>query len=242
MYQFTTPDSLNYDDRDELSHVWLFSLNKTLSPYLRLTLNSQIYYRHLMYLSRKRSSQNYVNRIYSLDFGQILTLNRNLKIRGQQRIFANYYIYDYESLFPINHSSMIFRGLKLHESIILRVHKQVYIKLMGELRLEEDGFMDWNQFIQEKTVDRNYVRASFFLLFQSNKWEIESGPYYHYRKDQRIINDKFETILDPERLGWNFFLKRNSAFSMRYSVEELRNKGEHDRWQQQGSMMINFTF
>ena len=242
LYQFTTPDSLNYDDRDELSHTWQMSFQKNLSPMLRIFANARIHYRHLLYLSEKRSARNHVNRIYSIDFGQNFFLSNTIRINGSQRIFANYYIYDYEHLFPINYSSMVFRGLKISESVTKFLSKRFSVSANSEFRFEEDGFMNWEDFIKQKTIDRNYLRSSISFNYQGKSWQIESGPFYHIRKDKRVINGESETILDPQRIGWNVKIKYASLFIFHYSLEDLSSGGEHQRWQQQGKMMVNFVF
>ncbi len=241
--QFTTPDTLNYDDRDELRYLLTLSLHRSISPQMNVGISAQMNTRHLMYLSSRRSAQNNINRIYSLECSQNLRLNSRLRFSGSQRIFANYYIYDYEKLFPISFTSMIFRGLRLYESVWIHLSSRFITGFSGEWRFEEDGLIDWDNFLQQKTVNRTYTRVAATLRYSTGPdTYLEIIPYSSYRKDTRYSGSDSQVILDPLRIGSSFGLHWRRFVQAQYSIEDLRSAGSHQQVLQQGRVVISYLF
>jgi len=242
LYQFTTPDSENVDDRDELSHILTLAIQRSPGEILRLSVKGQIFYRHLMYLSSRRSAQNHVNRIYSLETGQSLYLTPRWILQSRQRIFANYYVYDYEKLYSISYRSMIYRGIHLYQHLMYRLSDRHSFSAGLEWKNEEDGFLDWDAFLQQTTVDRKYYRGRFSYSYQRADFRFDLGPYLHYRIDSQVSGTDRERILDPLRFGLSGGLSLGRALVFEYTLEDLRQNGEHERYQQQGRLLVNLIF
>lgn len=241
LLHFDTPDSNNTDDRDELSYVVNPQLSIRLSPYIRWNVSGQMYLHHLIYLHAARSGQNHWNRVYSIRSHLNLSIPARLNWSSTQSLSSNYFVYDYEDSAFVNVNSRVFRSLYLDQNIdyFLSSHWSVTLRLSG--RFEDDGALDWNRFIQEKSSDRIQVNQTYLLSYRKRQFKIFAGPVFSKRWFyQKGPDDQWSLIHYVYRNGITGGCQFSSMLRFKYTLETIRQTGQKQVYNQNGFLQIHF--
>ncbi len=241
LLHFDTPDSNNTDDKDELSYVLNPQLSVALSPYLRWNLSGQVYLHHLIYLHSSRSGQNHWNRVYTIRSNLTLSIPAKLTWTSTQSISSNYFIYDYEDSAFVNVSSRIFRSLYIDQTIDYFFSPQWSIKFRISGRLEDDGLLDWDRFIQEKYSDRIQVSQDFFVNHRARNFQFFAGPVNSRRWFyQNTPENKKNLIQYVYRNGLSVGCQFRTNVRLKYTLEAIHQKNQKRVYNQNGYLQINF--
>ena len=153
---YDTPDSNNYDDRDELTYSISPAWHHRIDKFTNMALSANFFLHHYVYLYKQRSAQNHWNRVFSIRSEINTYIPQRIKWNAKQEIYANYFVYDHEDSAFVHVQSMVFRGLKLQQNLQYYIHPNWYIGAYVFLRVEDNGLLDWDNFIQEIT-DSKYT-------------------------------------------------------------------------------------
>lgn len=152
-FQYDTPDSNNFDDRDELRANFQLTYARKMSPHLMIGFDSKGYLHHLVYLFSERSSNNNWNRI--LQLGTFLRYSTTNDFKWYQRaeVQANYTAFDFEDTqFLIR--SFVYRKFTLTDSLTIGSEGNFQFKLFHRLELEENGRLFWDSFSEQLLLNR----------------------------------------------------------------------------------------
>ncbi|MBN2781402.1 MAG: hypothetical protein JXR21_05520, partial [Candidatus Marinimicrobia bacterium] len=240
---YDTPDTNNYDDRDELSYSVSPAWHHRMGPYTSLTLSGNLFLHHYVYLFHQRSAQNHWNRVYSIRSEVTTHIPGVIRWRSQQELYANYFVYDYEDSAFVHVQSMVFRGLKLQQNIQYHFGPLWYLQGYAFLRVEDNGLLDWEAFIQELTDSKYTVKLELSPGFRKGKVNCSAGPIFSYRRDFRYldIHNPVESYRSL-RLGGQISLQIANILTLNYRLEQIDQSGAARVYNQSGNMRFNLAF
>ena len=111
-FQHDTPDSNNFDDRDEYRATAILGYSHWFSPVLRIGFEAKLNLHHLVYIFSERSVNNNWNRILQLASSIKYRPSPMFVWSQQVELSANYTNYDFEEL-QSQIRSFVFRKFSL---------------------------------------------------------------------------------------------------------------------------------
>ena len=190
-FQYDTPDTNNFDDRDELRLNSRFVGIHRFSPFLKLELNASVNLYHLVYIFGERSADNNWNRIFSLNPRLEFTPNKNFRLKQSFEVLANYVDYDFEDQSVLT-KSFVFRKFAVEDSVLWRVSLKSMISVGYRLELEENGQLSWDDWTERVLITR---RSQWFRVLWNysilQKFTLAPGFSVYSRNEWRHNNDQF---------------------------------------------------
>ena len=240
---YDTPDTNNYDDRDELSYSISPMWNHRIDKYTTMSLGGNLFLHHYVYLYHQRSAQNHWNRVFSIRSEVNTHIPQRVNWTAKQELYANYFVYDHEDSVFVHVQSMVFRGLKLQQNIQYYFTPTVYLRAYMFLRFEDNGLLDWSNFIQEITDSKYTVKCELTPGLKKKKFSIAAGPVFSYRKDFRYtdMNTRAESY-HSLRLGGLVSLQLSNILTLHYRLEQINQTGTALVYNQSGSLRFNMIF
>ncbi|MCK4813995.1 MAG: hypothetical protein KAT14_08675 [Candidatus Marinimicrobia bacterium] len=240
---YDTPDTNNYDDRDELSYSVSPAWHHRIDEYTSLSISGNMFLHHYVYLFHQRSAQNHWNRVYSLKSEINTNIPRIIRWNAKQEIYANYFVYDYEDSAFVHVQSMVFRGLKLQQSIQYYFTPKWIIRGYMFFRWEDNGLLDWEDFIQELTDSKYTIKIELTPGYKTKHFTIAAGPVYSHRRDfryQDMVNytESYHSI----RIGGVLLLQYSNKITLSYRLEQIDQTGISRVYNQSGSLRFNWIF
>ena len=242
LLNFDTPDTSNYDDRDELSYSVNTRWRHKLNSYLQFAISGNFYFHHLVYLYNQRSAQNHWNRIFSLKSDLILNIPNRIAWRSHQEIYTNYFVYDYEYLPFVHINSMIFRGLKLNQNLRYYFINSYGMNFKLFVRWEDNGFLDWDNFYQEMTNDKFEYKVLLTGSKKIKNLSMNIGPMYSQRFE--YIYDSFnkkDLSFYSYRKGVNFSVKYKNMLNITYRIQNIKQRNRELYYNNSGLISIHFV-
>lgn len=240
---YDTPDTNNYDDRDELSYsfspTWIHRINE----HTTMSLGANMFLHHYVYLFHQRSAQNHWNRVFSIKSDIKTIIPGKLNWNAQQELYANYFVYDHEDSAFIHVQSMVFRGLKLQQNIKYSFSTNYFVRAYMFLRVEDNGLLDWNEFIQEITDSKYTIKVEILPGYQKKRSHIMLGPVFSYRRDFRYSDiSTREEFYHSLRMGGMVSLQLSNYFTLNYRLEQINQSSMAKVFNQSGSLRFNYIF
>lgn len=240
---YDTPDTNNYDDRDELSYSILPMWVHRIDEHTTMSLSANIFLHHYVYLFHQRSAQNHWNRVFSIRSDIKTIIPGKLTWNSKQELYANYFVYDHEDSAFAHVQSMVFRGLKLQQNIKYSFSVNWFFKAYMFLRVEDNGLLDWDDFIQEITDSKYTVKFEVMPGYQKKRSHIMLGPIFSYRRDFRYNNiTTREESYHSLRLGGMVSLQLSNYFTLNYRFEQIDQSTMARVYNQSGSLRFNYLF
>ncbi|MCF7833173.1 MAG: hypothetical protein K9N05_06330 [Candidatus Marinimicrobia bacterium] len=240
---YDTPDTNNYDDRDELTYSISPMWHHRIDKYTNMTLGGNFFMHHYVYLFHQRSAQNHWNRVFSIRSEINTNIPQRVHWNAKQELYANYFVYDHEDSAFVHVQSMVFRGLKLQQNIQYFFTPAFYLRAYMFLRFEDNGLLDWDDFIQEITDSKYTIKCELAPGFKKKKWNISAGPVFSYRKDFRYIDlDTRSESYHSLRLGGVVSLQLSNMLTLNYRLEQIDQSGIARVYNQSGSLRFNMIF
>ncbi len=238
---YDTPDTNNYDDRDELTYSLSPAWHRRMGDYTSLTISANMFLHHYVYLYHQRSAQNHWNRVFSIRSEISTRIPGRIYWTAQQEIYANYFVYDYEELPFVHVQSMVFRGLKLQQNIDYFFSDTWFLRAYMFVRFEDNGLLDWDAFIQKITDSKYTIKAEIRPGFKMKRFQVSLGPSYSHRRDFRYpdIQTREPSYLSL-RFGGVLSLQIANMLTLDYRLEEISQTGTSQRYNQSGS--LRFTW
>ena len=152
--RYDTPDSNNFDDRDELRISSGLSYSRRISGALLASFSLRANLHHLVYLFSQRSANNNWNRILQLANEIEWQPGPISRLKQRAEVLANYTSYDFEAV-KYQIRSFVYRKFTLTDSLRLgRNYGDWQWFLFHRLELEENGRLFWQDFAEQPLVDR----------------------------------------------------------------------------------------
>jgi len=136
---YDTPDTNNYDDRDELTYSISPMWRHRIDEFTTMSLGANFFLHHYVYLYHQRSAQNHWNRVFSIRSQITTTIPQRIRWDAKQELYANYFVYDHEDSAFVHVQSMVFRGIKLQQKFQYYINSNWYVRAYMFLRVEDNG-------------------------------------------------------------------------------------------------------
>lgn len=179
--QYNTPDSTNYDDRDELRYNNIIEFYHLFRSGWRFLIGGEASLGHFVYLFQQKSAENHWNRVFRL-YSNVHWRSNFWQWRTHAEVLANYYDYDYDKLLG-QIRSLAFRHMTIQEQLSHPIAYDLQGQLMVRVQLEDQGRLDWEAFIEEMILEREIVEYEYKVAFP--RWKRFRG-YLGYRYQRRI--------------------------------------------------------
>lgn len=201
--QYDTPDTSNFDDRDEFRCDIKLSGVHRFTPTLRLRVDAMVNLHHLVYIFGERSADNNWNRIFRLS--PVIDYSSRSRFFFQQafEVLANYVDYDFE--FDTGDvKSFIYRKFLSKSAMDYQITRTMKLGLSYRLEYEENGKLFWEKWKEQPLLLRqnNWIRATLtyvpnpFLriipglnFFQRNEWK------YTFSREGKLQQEKYQDFL-----------------------------------------------
>lgn len=229
--KYDTPDTNNYDDRDELRFNTQAGLIWVDFPYARLEVKALLQLHHLVYLSSRKSGENYWNRTFGIQ--SLYSWSRHAwRSRLRMAIQANYYDYDYDQLFiasgqPLR--SFMHRSLLMDERLNRRFSGHWSIQGDLSYKWEDDGKLDWKRFLEDVVAERQQQLVTITTRYERNLWEIWVGYSAKSRTTKYLQSGPVNSSADWLGRGpvAGFEWRQNKTIGWQGSLDYLKvNEGD----------------
>lgn len=166
-FEYNTPsvftdqsDRDTRDDRDELRFIIDTGYQHRFSPHYQVTLRSNVYLYHQIYLRSGRSNRNNWNRIFQLAGAFDHRVGRWLVHQHQLKILSNFTVFDFDEILP-QVNSFVFRKLIYSDSLTIRLSDNLSISNIYQLEKEDNGSFFKKEFSQQVTKE---LTANYFNI------------------------------------------------------------------------------
>ena len=145
LLRYDTPDTTNYNDRDELWFNIGVGYARRITPEFTTSICADVYLNHLVYLSKKQSANNNWNRVIRLEWENSFQPSEFFRTLLLTEVLANYTVSDYEKQVA-SVKSYAFRQFRLEDSTQWYFNQSVGLNFQGAVRLSERGILRWKEF------------------------------------------------------------------------------------------------
>jgi len=240
---YDTPDTNNYDDRDELTYSLTPAWHHRLDEHSSLTLSGNMFLHHYVYLFHQCSAQNHWNRVFALKSEINTQIPERIHWNAKQEIYANYFVYDHEDSAFVHVQSMVFRGISLQQNLRWFTGGRTFINAYVFFRLEDNGLLDWERFIQERSDGKYTLKIELMPGYRVRRSSLSLGPVFSYRQDFRYLDmtNRIESY-HSRRIGGRISLQIGNFLVFSYRLEHIRQSAAADRYNQSGNLRFNWIF
>lgn len=208
--RYDTPSLQNIDDRDELLSILRINYTRIINPFFTGFLNLEGNLNRMVYLSGKRSSNNYLNRVLKLNTGGLYA-SRRISSYNSFEVTANYTVYDYEELNP-GYKSYSFRQYSVSDSTIINLTGRIKFKFTGYLKFAEQGELRWASFTMKPT---RYLEEQFFL-----PQLVVSFQRFVFSTGIRFFSLKTFTYKQEEKIIDSYYSSSGPLSELKYAIHE----------------------
>ena len=228
--RYDTPDSSNFDDRDEIRLLIESRYEHRFESDFSLAIRFSTNLNHIVYLFGERSADNHWNRVFFLSSELKLKLTPNIKTNQSFSVLANYFDYDFDDrITPIR--SLVLRKFKYGQSTIFEMNRNISFQFSSVIELEEDGKLNWDKFIEQRTAGRVITSAEGRIKYRiRRKLSISGGLSRSSRSDKRFlgISDSGKTVETLVGIGPVFHAiyrsSRTQTFVLKGKIQRVENK------------------
>ncbi len=191
--QFDTPDTMNFDDRDEWSTRISLVYSRPINRFLTFSQELAVYLDHLVYIYAEKSEYNYWRRVFRLGTSLTSTPFPGVVNRNSFLVTATYREYDFEPL-DVPRSD-VYRRYTAMDSLHLPLIRHVNCLMIYRLDLEDRGLLDWSEWIQQISEEYRAQRFQITVGYRSSLgWELSGGWVESLR-----LGWRYDTISLSER-------------------------------------------
>ncbi len=228
--KYDTPDSSNYDDRDELRIFIESEYTHRFANDFRAGIRFSTNLNHIVYLFGERSADNHWNRVFSLSSEIKASLTSRINTVQSFGVLANYFDYDFDDrITPIR--SLVLRNFRHSQSTFMELNRKFSVHFSSVIELEEDGKLNWDKFIEQRTAGRVITSAEGRLLYRMRrKLSISGGFSRSTRKEKRFIGagDSGKTVDTLVGFGpvfrANYRISHNQKFILNGKIQRVENR------------------
>ena len=212
-FQYDTPDTNNFDDRDELRINTMLIAQRVLGPFLKLKILASVNLYHTVYIFGERSADNNWNRIFRLRTDMDYRPSTRLSFKQSFEVLANYIDYDFDQS-GSTVKSFVFRKFAADDSLRFSFTKRMTGYVDYRLQLDEHGRLFWERWAEQVLMTRvsHWLRISLKYSVGPKTW-VAPG-YTLYRRDEwRHQTDPFGVISKQKARG---FVSRGLTMQLLY--------------------------
>lgn len=244
-YEYTSPDSTQHIDEDDLRFLSDLSYHHRFSRYFSGSIHGNVYLYHQIYIHATRSGNNNWNRIFQLAPAFTFRIPGVLKHSNRLKILANYTVYDFEDILP-QVRSYIYRKLIYTDSLSLSVTRALELVSIYQLEKEDNGTFFKDLFAEQVSreltshfVDISvvYRRLPGLKLIAGWNWylrgEWRHSPSYRRTRDYRAFSPRL-TIL--------YNIGKRLLLHATYSPRVYRDMGTPRRYYVTGMLRLKYLF
>jgi hypothetical protein len=201
-FRYDTPDTNNFDDRDEFRGHLRGMIRHVFSPVLLLDVQSSVNLYHMVYIFGERSADNNWNRILRLRPGLYYTPTRTLRLYQSFEVLANYVDYDFDSA-QQSTKSYVFRKFSMDDSLRWQFADRTSWALDYRLQLEENGQLYWQKWSERVLTTR---RSHWFQarLHHSNRAGLSLSPGFTVYLREEWRHDQNEHGVEIKKSAGTF--------------------------------------
>ncbi len=227
--QYDTPDTSNFDDRDEFRCDVKLAEFHQFSPTCRLRIDAAVNLHHLVYIFGERSADNNWNRIFRLS--PVIDYSFRSRVFFQQafEVLANYVDYDFE--FDTGDvKSFVYRKFLSKSLIDYQITSAMKLGFSYRLEYEENGKLFWEKWKEQPLLlrENNWIRFTLTYFpkpsiriipginfFQRNEWR------YTFTREGELKQEKYQDFLS---LGPLFNLVYEPHSKLKFVCSLTRNQ------------------
>ncbi len=213
-YQYDTPDTTNFDDRDELRINTRATWSHTFDAWLRFELLAGVNLYHMVYIFGERSADNNWNRIFMLRPTIVYQPVERFRLHQSFEVLANYVDYDFEDP-DVQTRSFVFRKFAMTDSLFWRLTSRTALLLDYRLQLEENGQLYWDKWSEKVIVDRITQWAHLSWRYTVGEYFILQPGYTIYSRDEWRYKDIIRGAQRRERAGT--YISHGPMLRLRYA-------------------------
>ena len=227
--RYDTPDSNNFDDRDELRLLFDTGYTHRFGDDLRINLKAVMNFDHIVYLFGERSVDNHWNRIFLFSSEIIMIYSPKIKTKQSFTVLANYFDYDYDDEdLPIR--SLVLRNFIYRQITTIELKENLNFQISSRFELEEDGKLDWDNFLEQRVGERRITSVEANLSYRPmKKMLILGGITRSSRIEKRFLNflSKGDRVRNLVGIGpvfrASYKVAKNKTFSINGRFQRIKN-------------------
>ena len=228
--RYDTPDSNNFDDRDEIRLLIESRYEHRFESDFSLGIRLLVNLNHIVYLFGERSADNHWNRVFSLSSEIKSNLTPKIKTVQSFGVLANYFDYDFDDrITPIR--SLVLRKFRYSQSTIIEMSRNFSFLFSSVIEIEEDGKLNWDKFIEQRTAGRVITSAEGRIKYRvRRKLSISGGLSRSSRTDKRFlgISGGGDTVEKLVGIGPVFHAiyrsSRTQTFVLKGKIQRVENR------------------
>ncbi|MBN2410423.1 hypothetical protein JXQ31_01950 [candidate division KSB1 bacterium] len=199
-FQYDTPDTNNFDDRDELRiNSRLIAFHK-FSPALNFEVQASVNFYHMVYIFGERSADNNWNRIFLLRPIIHYYPVEQFKLKQSFEVLANYVDYDFEDKSVLT-KSFVFRKFSVDDSLQYGITPRTTLLFDYRLQLEENGQLSWENWTEKVLLSRRNQWLHLFVNYQPYQYFRVAPGYSYYIREEWHHNTNQTGIEKKEKTG-----------------------------------------
>lgn len=182
-FQYDTPDTSNFDDRDEWrGHMQMNYLHR-FGRDVQMVIQAGVNLYHMVYIFGERSADNNWNRIIRLRPGIIYQPTKRFRLFQSFEVLANYVDYDFETTAGAT-KSYVFRKFSMDDSLRWSLTDRTMLAVDYRLQMEENGQLYWDQWSERVLSTRASHWLQARLHYQSRTKMFLSPGFTVYTRDE----------------------------------------------------------
>ncbi|MDZ7345360.1 MAG: hypothetical protein ONA69_01045 [candidate division KSB1 bacterium] len=189
-FRYDTPDTSNYDDRDELRINTRLLWVHRLSPELVAEWATGVNLYHMVYIYGERSADNNWNRILFMKPRLAFSPSQQFSFHQSLEVLANYVDYDFEESF-VSTRSFVFRKFSLGDSLYWQLMPHSALIVDYRLQLEENGQLYWQKWSERIVGTRSLQWLQLSWQYSRGFLRSRAGYAEFKRDEHRYLNNAF---------------------------------------------------
>ncbi|MCH8288963.1 MAG: hypothetical protein IID12_07645 [Candidatus Marinimicrobia bacterium] len=227
--RYDTPDTNNFDDRDELRVLIESGYSHEFTNDFRFSIKSSVNIDHIVYLFGERSADNHWNRVFLISSDVTAKLSPRLQTKQSFGVLANYYDYDYDDrIFPVR--SLVLRNFIYTQSTNIKLRRRLNFQLSSRFELEEDGKLNWGKFLEQRVAERRITSIDAKIVYRHSKKSLLSiGLSRSTRSESRFTSIEDKGIRSEELVGFGpvfrilYTPRINRTFTVTGKIQRVEN-------------------
>ena len=244
-YEYSSPDTSQTIDEDDLRFIIDFMYRHYFSPYFALTFKTNLYLYHQIYIHQSRSANNNWNRIYQLGPSFRFSIPNILVHTNQIKILANYTVYDFEEILP-EVRSYIFRKLVYSDSLNIFLTGNLKLNVTYQLEKEDNGTFFKDIFAEQVSRELTSHFIDLGLVYtRIRSIQVTTALNWYIRREWNVFPEKRQIrnyrSFSP-RLILNYNMNRRLILSLDYAPRIYRDFRSERQYFTTARINLNYLF
>ncbi len=244
-YEYTSPDTTQSIDEDDLRFFGDFTYSHRFSSYFAAKFHINAYLYHQIYIKSSRSANNNWNRIYRMGPSFYFTLPNVLENVSGIKILANYTVYDFEDILP-QVRSYIYRKLIYSDSLRINISSHLRLSVLYQLEKEDNGTFYKSLFAQQinRELTSHFIDISL-LYIRIRGLQVSTGMNWYLRDEWTYKPEREksrEYFLYSPRITVMYAIRKNLMFQLNFSPKVYRDFNIKRQYYGTGQVNMRYYF